>query len=92
MFLAPLPVGRLYGVENKTEKVLLERGVKTIGDLANYPFDELVSAFGRTLGLYFQEAARGIERALLDQAEEIIEHFHAFFDVILYGNVRVITI
>ncbi len=61
MFLAPLPVGRLYGVGKKTEKVLLERGVKTIGELANYPFDELVNTFGRTLGSYFHEAARGID-------------------------------
>ena len=60
-FLAPLPVGRLYGVGKKTEQVLLERGVKTMGDLATYPFDGLVRTFGRTLGVYFHEAARGVD-------------------------------
>ncbi len=60
-FLAPLPVGRLHGVGKKTEKVLLEQGVKTIGGLADYPLDKLVNMFGGTLGLYFHETARGLD-------------------------------
>jgi DNA polymerase IV (DinB-like DNA polymerase) len=58
-FLAPLPVGRLYGVGKKTEKILQDKGVKTVGDLANYPLQELIKTFGKTLGAYFHEAARG---------------------------------
>jgi DNA polymerase IV len=33
-FLAPLPIGRLWGVGEVTEAALLERGLRTIGDLA----------------------------------------------------------
>ena len=60
-FLAPLPVGRLYGVGKKTEKILQDKGVKTIGDLANYPLEELIKTFGKTLGAYFHDAARGVD-------------------------------
>ena len=41
-FLAPLPVGRLWGVGPKTAKLLQERGLKTIGDVARTPVEELV--------------------------------------------------
>jgi len=60
-FLEPLPVGRLYGVGKKTEKVLLDKGVKTVGDLANHPMEDLIKTFGKTLGIYFHEAAQGVD-------------------------------
>jgi len=62
-FLRLLPVGRLYGVGRKTEKIMVEKGLKTIGDLADHPVDDLVHTFGKTLGLYFHEAANGIDES-----------------------------
>ena len=62
-FLRPLPIGRLYGVGKKTEKILTDRGLKTVGDLADQPVDQLSEIFGRTLGNYFHESANGIDRS-----------------------------
>jgi DNA polymerase-4 len=44
-FLAPLPVGMLWGVGPKTGGKLAELGVKTIGDLATLSADRLSSYF-----------------------------------------------
>jgi DNA polymerase IV len=46
-FLAPLPIWRLWGVGEKTATVLAEYGVKTIGDLAALPPDQLTRRFGK---------------------------------------------
>ncbi len=60
-FLAPLPVGKLYGVGKKTEKVMKKIGIETIGDLAKYNAEKLIETFGKTLGVYFHSAAKGID-------------------------------
>ncbi len=60
-FLWGLPVGKLYGVGRKTEKKMLEMGIKTVGELARYPVEDLVKAFGKTLGLYFHNASNGVD-------------------------------
>ena len=41
-FLAPLPIGRLWGVGEKTAVALADYGVRTIGDLAALPPDLVV--------------------------------------------------
>ena len=46
-FLAPLPIGRLWGVGEQTAAALAEYGVRTIGDLAALPVDLLVRRFGK---------------------------------------------
>jgi len=58
-FLSGLPVGKLYGVGRKTENRMLEMGIKTVGELAEYPVEDLVKAFGKTLGVYFHKASNG---------------------------------
>jgi DNA polymerase-4 len=45
-FLAPLPVGRIWGVGKKAERGLHALGVRTIGELAALPERVLVDHFG----------------------------------------------
>jgi len=45
-FLAPLPVGRLWGVGHVTEEALRKLGIATIGDLARTPDAALAEAIG----------------------------------------------
>ena len=68
-FLAPLPVGKISGVGAKTEEVLEEMGIKTIGELANADGKELVKVFGKN-GVWLWGIANAIERV---EVEEILE-------------------
>lgn len=61
VFLVPLPVNELLGVGKKTAVVMEEMGVKTIGDLAKVDLEKLVKRFGKVLGVYFYNAAKGID-------------------------------
>ncbi len=45
-FLAPLPIGRLWGVGPKTLAQLQAIGIETIGDLTGVPRERLVRRFG----------------------------------------------
>lgn len=59
-FLAPLPVGELWGIGPKTAEQLHRMGILTIGDLAAKPEDWLdthIGDYGRSLGRH----ARGID-------------------------------
>lgn len=58
-FLAPLPVGRLWGVGQVTEEALRRIGVATIGDLARTPDVALAAAVGATHAHDLRELARG---------------------------------
>ncbi|MBL7224143.1 MAG: DNA polymerase IV [Candidatus Brocadiae bacterium] len=46
-FLRPLPVGKLWGVGKRTQAALENLGVRTIGELAERPREELVRHFGK---------------------------------------------
>lgn len=59
-YLSPLPVGKLPGVGKKTEGVLIDLGVRTIGELAAMPEAVLKSHFG-TLGPHLKYFASGID-------------------------------
>jgi DNA polymerase-4 len=58
-FLAPLPVGRLWGVGEVTEAALRRLGVATIGDLVRLPESALAVAVGAERAHAFRELARG---------------------------------
>jgi DNA polymerase-4 len=57
----PLAVRKLYGVGPKTEAHLHGIGVKTIGDLAALPIENLVEEFGASYGAYLYDASRGMD-------------------------------
>ena len=69
-FLQPLPVDRLIGVGRKTLQRMTELGVKTIGDLAKFDVQRLVEVFGSTLGVYFHNAANGVDDEPVREAGE----------------------
>ncbi len=57
-YLAPLPVGRLWGIGPKTQARLAERGIGTIGRIAELSDLEAFELFGRS-GRAVRELARG---------------------------------
>ena len=59
-FLAPLPVRALWGVGPKTADKLARLGINTIGELANYPDNELERLFGKH-GFDLARRAKGID-------------------------------
>jgi DNA polymerase-4 len=58
-FLAPLPVGRLWGVGQVTEEHLRPLGIATIGDLARTPDAALAAAVGARHARDLRDLARG---------------------------------
>ena len=69
-FLEPLPIRDLWGVGKKTEPILLEMGIKTIGDLSKYPINLLIQRFGMW-GYEFHKLANGIDN------NEVVENWEA---------------
>jgi len=59
-FLAPLPVSKISGIGPKTEKLLNELGVRTIGDLAEHSPKDLYNRFGKA-GVWMWAIASGEE-------------------------------
>ncbi len=60
-FLDPLPVDRLIGVGKKTVEKMQTLDIKTVGDLRQFDVQRLIEVFGRSLGIYFHNAAAGID-------------------------------
>ena len=69
-FLSPLPVNRLVGVGKKTAAKMGELGIKTIGNLARYNVQRLMDIFGKNLGVYFHNAANGIDNEPVQETGE----------------------
>ncbi|MCW4006398.1 MAG: DNA polymerase IV [Candidatus Bathyarchaeota archaeon] len=69
-FLAPLAVGKLLGVGKKTSAKMAALGIKTVGDLAGFSVQRLVEVFGKTLGVYFHNAANGVDNDPVKEAGE----------------------
>lgn len=59
-FLAPLPASSLWGVGPKTAEKLAAMGIRTIGDIANWPDHDLRRRFGEH-GRDLARHARGID-------------------------------
>jgi DNA polymerase IV (DinB-like DNA polymerase) len=69
-FLSPMPVDRLLGVGRKTSVKMDALGIKTIGDLAKYDWQKLMELFGKNLGVYFHNAANGIDNEPVQETGE----------------------
>ncbi len=60
-FLDPLPIKSIPGIGKKSEEKFLEMGLRTISDLKKLDVFKLNSLFGRKIGTYIYNAARGID-------------------------------
>jgi DNA polymerase-4 len=61
-FLVPLPVRKIPGVGKATERILVDMGVATVGDLRRFEPPQLVERFGKW-GTRLWELARGIDES-----------------------------
>jgi DNA polymerase-4 len=69
-FLAPLPARELWGVGPKTAERLTRLGLKTIGDIAQYPPADLAYHFGKH-GSELAERAKGIDTRDIETSREV---------------------
>ncbi len=78
-FLAPLAIGRLWGVGEKTAAALAEYGVLTIGDLAALSPDVVARRFGKH-GASLSARARGVDDDPVHEGDpaKSVGHEHTF--------------
>jgi DNA polymerase IV len=60
-YLDPLPVGRLWGVGEKTAELLGRLAIRTVGDLARTPAAVLERLLGEAATRHLTELARGVD-------------------------------
>jgi DNA polymerase-4 len=60
-FLAPLDVGRVWGVGKKSKKRLQARGIQTISDLQEAGLEQLTAWFGEHTGTHLFALAYGLD-------------------------------
>ena len=68
-FLVGLPVRKIPGVGKVTEKVLVDMGVATVGDLQRFTDAQLVDRFGKW-GTRLWELARGIDESPVEPSRK----------------------
>ncbi len=68
-YLAPMPVGRLWGIGPKTQPRLEAAGIRTIGDVALLDEARLFALFGRA-GTFYRDLACGIDEREVDPSRE----------------------
>jgi DNA polymerase-4 len=75
-FLHPLPVQALWGVGPATLARLQQLGVRTVGDLAAIPVDNLRAALGDSAGRHLHELAHGRDdrTVVVDQQPKSVGH------------------
>ncbi len=61
----PLPISELFMIGKKTSEKLINLGIKTIGDLANYPYDKLYPYFKNQTSFLINQA-KGIDDSIVD--------------------------
>jgi DNA polymerase-4 len=60
-FMEPLPVGRLWGVGEKTGEILGRLAIRTVGDLARTPPRVLERLLGEQAARHLSDLARGVD-------------------------------
>lgn len=80
-FLAPLPIGKLWGVGPKTQERLSELGVKVVGDLRRFAREEFVRRFGEHgAHLHALAHARDPRRVETGRARKGVSHEDTYHD------------
>jgi nucleotidyltransferase/DNA polymerase involved in DNA repair len=79
-FLAPLPVGRLWGAGKVTEAILTHAGLRTIGDIQRCPPATLATLLGANSAGHLQALAMGLDQRSVetDSEEKSISREHTF--------------
>lgn len=67
----PLPVNKLHGIGPQTKEKLNRIGVKTIGQLAKLPEEELIKMFGVAFGVMLHQRANGNDTRGIEVEREI---------------------
>jgi DNA polymerase IV (DinB-like DNA polymerase) len=73
-FLDPLPITAISGIGKKTEEKFLEMSVQTIAQLKTIDIFSLNSLFGRKIGAYIYNAARGIDEEPVSPKHDPIQY------------------
>ena len=60
-FLAPLPIGRLWGVGPVTEEALRSVGITTVGEVADLDPELLTAKLGKTAGAHLHRIANNLD-------------------------------
>lgn len=66
----PLDVGELFSVGKSSAAKLREYGIRTIGDLANAPIEELKGFLGERSAMHFHRFANGIDESPVTEERE----------------------
>ena len=73
-FLDPLPIRTIPGIGKKTESIFADMGLETILQLKNLDVFSLNSKFGRKIGTYIYNAARGIDNEPVSTRQEATQY------------------
>lgn len=73
-FLDPLPIRTIPGIGKKTEEKFREMGFHTISELKKMDVFSLNSQFGRKIGSYIYNAARGIDEEPVAPRQEATQY------------------
>ncbi len=79
-FLAPLPIGKIWGIGEVTQKKLLALGIPTIGKLQQFDIQTLEQSIGKRAAQSFSRLAHGIDERTIqtDTAEKSISNETTF--------------
>jgi nucleotidyltransferase/DNA polymerase involved in DNA repair len=69
-FLHPLEISRLWGAGERTQAILYKMGIRTFGDLKQFPREVLDAKFGK-LGAHFYNLARGVDYRMVETDCEV---------------------
>lgn len=73
-FLGPLPIRSIPGIGKKSEEKLTEIGLETISQLRSVDVFTLNGLFGRKVGTYIYNAARGIDNESVSPRHDPVQY------------------